>query len=84
MVDYESIALPVKLQAPYLEVAAGVEPAWDGFADRRLNRSATRPKLERVRGFEPRSSAWKADARPLCHTRVYVVSTGLEPVLRGL
>lgn len=27
-------------------------------------------KMERVVGFEPTSSAWKAEAQPLYHTRI--------------
>ena len=40
-------------------------------------------KLERVVGFEPTSSAWKAEAQPLYHTRVrgknLAGTVGLEP-----
>ena len=57
-----------------LEVAAGVEPASDGFADRRLavqprdqNLASTSQgrgaKLEQAAGIEPASRAWKARAQ---------------------
>ena len=29
-------------------------------------------KLERVMGIEPTSSAWKAEALPLCYTRISI------------
>ncbi len=35
-------------------------------------------KLERVHGIEPRSSAWKAAALPLCYTRPVSVRTQLH------
>ena len=38
--------------------------------------------MERVKGIEPSSSAWKAEVLPLNYTRVYIVSlsmTGASP-----
>ena len=37
-------------------------------------------KVEQIIGIEPTSSAWKADALPLCYTRVK--ATDLRPVAR--
>lgn len=34
--------------------------------------------MERVRGVEPLSSAWKAEVIPLYHTRLYTVDCKLE------
>lgn len=36
--------------------------------------------MERVAGFEPASSAWKAEVLPLNDTRIMAPQTGLEPV----
>lgn len=35
--------------------------------------------MERVPGFEPRTSTWKDDALPLRHTRLCELHSGIEP-----
>ena len=37
--------------------------------------------LERVKGIEPSSSAWKAEVLPLNYTRKMAVPTGIEPAI---
>jgi hypothetical protein len=39
-------------------------------------------KLERVKGIEPSSSAWKAEVLPLNYTRDVVPVAGIEPALQ--
>ena len=53
---------------------------------RRTRRTAAKPlkTLERVKGIEPSSSAWKAVALPLSYTRIGTSEAGRQTVQRSL
>ena len=39
--------------------------------------------FEQEKGIELLSSAWRADALPLCYTGIMVTPAGLEPTIAG-
>ena len=51
---------------------SGLEPPTSRLSGVRSNQLSYRPKneLERVKGIEPSSSAWKAEVLPLNYTRI--------------
>jgi hypothetical protein len=51
----------------------GLEPSTSRLSGVRSNQLSYRPIifLERVKGIEPSSSAWKAEVLPLNYTRMY-------------
>ncbi len=62
---------------------SGLEPPTSRLSGVRSNQLSYRPILvmERVKGIEPSSSAWKAEVLPLNYTRIFkmVEGVGLEP-----
>ena len=61
---------------------SGLEPPTSRLSGVRSNQLSYRPLLmERVKGIEPSSSAWKAEVLPLNYTRIIemVGKTGFEP-----
>ena len=52
----------------------GLEPSTSRLSGVRSNQLSYRPIifLERVKGIEPSSSAWKAEVLPLNYTRKYI------------
>ena len=62
---------------------SGLEPPTSRLSGVRSNQLSYRP-LERVKGIEPSSSAWKAEVLPLNYTRLSLkmaVPTGIEPAI---
>ena len=62
-----------------LAVRQGFEPwvpisRYDGLANRCLKPLGHLTTLERGRRFELLSSAWKADAQPICQPRVSIIT----------
>ena len=53
---------------------SGLEPPTSRLSGVRSNQLSYRPKneLERVKGIEPSSSAWKAEVLPLNYTRMNI------------
>ena len=65
---------------------SGLEPPTSRLSGVRSNQLSYRPIfiMERVKGIEPSSSAWKAEVLPLNYTRIYMEEVeGFEPP-RGL
>ena len=63
---------------------SGLEPPTSRLSGVRSNQLSYRPifKMERVKGIEPSTSAWKAEVLPLNYTRESlsaVGKTGFEP-----
>ncbi|CAF0704853.1 conserved hypothetical protein [Candidatus Methylacidithermus pantelleriae] len=48
----------------------GLEPSTSRLSGVRSNQLSYRPKMERVMGIEPTTSAWKAGVLPLNYTRI--------------
>ena len=59
----------------------GLEPSTSRLSGVRSNQLSYRPIifLERVKGIEPSSSAWKAEVLPLNYTREMGRLMGIEP-----
>ena len=49
---------------------SGLEPPTSRLSGVRSNQLSYRPIMERVKGIEPSSSAWKAEVLPLNYTRI--------------
>src|SRR3954447_6423653 len=68
----------------------GLEPSTSRLSGVRSNQLSYRPItfLERVKGIEPSSSAWKAEVLPLNYTRKYIYIMGrlmgIEPTSAGI
>ncbi len=64
---------------------SGLEPPTSRLSGVRSNQLSYRPIfLERVKGIEPSSSAWKAEVLPLNYTRIYMGRLmGIEPTNVG-
>jgi hypothetical protein len=62
---------------------SGLEPPTSRLSGVRSNQLSYRPMLERVKGIEPSSSAWKAEVLPLNYTRKMVAQDGIEPPTQG-
>ena len=55
---------------------SGLEPPTSRLSGVRSNQLSYRPILERVKGIEPSSSAWKAEVLPLNYTRKCLYNGG--------
>ena len=51
----------------------GLEPSTSRLSGVRSNQLSYRPIMERVKGIEPSSTAWKAVVLPLNYTRIFII-----------
>ena len=64
---------------------SGLEPPTSRLSGVRSNQLSYRPILERMKGIEPSSSAWKAEVLPLNYIRIWLEATpGFEPGIKVL